>query len=257
MSREEFAIGRASGPSSYTPAMSLVDTLPDAAVVLDVGGWAAPAQRADWVLDVLPYETSNWFYRERGETPPPGRVTRERWVEQDACVLPWPFEDDFFDYVICSQTLEDVRDPVAICREMTRVGKAGYIASPGPIVELTRGVESPLYCGWRHHRWLLDRDGDGIVFIVKPHHVHSPLWPSVRTPKLWQQGAESFTFEWNGDFTAREDVLLGPEFDARLAAIIRRDALDDLYGERAREARVLAWNGYRQLRSLAGRALRG
>jgi hypothetical protein len=29
--------------------------LPDEARLLDVGGWAAPLERADWVIDLLPY----------------------------------------------------------------------------------------------------------------------------------------------------------------------------------------------------------
>ena len=31
--------------------------LPDSAKVLDVGGWAAPLNRADWVIDQMPYES--------------------------------------------------------------------------------------------------------------------------------------------------------------------------------------------------------
>src|SRR5690348_1788229 len=35
----------------------LETTVPDEALVLDVGGWGAPLNRADWVLDVQPYDT--------------------------------------------------------------------------------------------------------------------------------------------------------------------------------------------------------
>jgi hypothetical protein len=39
--------------------------------------------------------------------------------------------------VICSHTLEDIRDPLWVCSEMIRIGKAGYI-------ELPRGLQKPV-----------------------------------------------------------------------------------------------------------------
>src|SRR4051812_35264387 len=157
--------------------MSVFERLPKTARVLDVGGWAAPHPRADWVIDVFPFETRNWFYTARGEQPPDARVRAETWVTQDVCSTEqWPFSDGFFDFALCSQLLEDVRDPVRVCEEMTRVAKAGLVVSPGAVVELTRGIESPYWCGWRHHRWLLEHDDDGILFLGKPHHIHSPEW---------------------------------------------------------------------------------
>gem|GEM_PF-6800036 len=32
-----------------------------------------------------------------------------------------------FDFVVCSHTLEDVRNPGRGCEEILRVGKAGYL----------------------------------------------------------------------------------------------------------------------------------
>ena len=236
--------------------MDLSD-LPASALVLDVGGWAAPNPRADWVIDVLPFETRNWFYNVRGETPPDCRVTGETWVQMDICSSsPWPFEDDAFDFVLCTQTLEDVRDPVRVCEEMSRVGRAGYVASPGPAVELTRGIESPYWCGWRHHRWLVELDDDGVVFLAKPHHVHSPLWPAIRSPRLLHPDALLFEHEWRGALPAREDVLVESEpLDDRLLAIIRRSARRDPV-EPARVAARKARRGYRALRRAAGRVMR-
>ena len=36
---------------------ALLDHLDDRDLVLDIGGWADPFERADWVLDFLPYDT--------------------------------------------------------------------------------------------------------------------------------------------------------------------------------------------------------
>ena len=76
----------------------LLATLPEDAKVVDVGGWAAPLNRADWVIDLMPYET-------RGQLPPgsygppPERFSQETWVQRDICDHdPYPFEDGEFDF---------------------------------------------------------------------------------------------------------------------------------------------------------------
>src|SRR3712207_6129609 len=128
--------------------------LPDEARVLDVGGWAAPLNRADWVIDVKPYETRGAMFRE-GFGPGPERFTEDTWVERDICDRePWPFEDDFFDCVVCTFTLEDLRDPVGGCREMSRVGRAGYVEVPSLLDELSWQVPEPSggpWVGHNHH----------------------------------------------------------------------------------------------------------
>ena len=41
-----------------------------------------------------------------------------------------PFPDQRFDYVICAHVLEHVKGPISACRELQRVGKAGFIETP-------------------------------------------------------------------------------------------------------------------------------
>src|SRR5262245_24227504 len=38
-----------------------------------------------------------------------------------------PLADKSFDFVYCRHTLEDLYNPFLMCREMNRVGRAGYI----------------------------------------------------------------------------------------------------------------------------------
>jgi hypothetical protein len=52
-----------------------------------------------------------------------------------------PFADKEFDFVYSRHVLEDSWNPFALCEEMSRVGKSGYIETPSPIVELGRGVD--------------------------------------------------------------------------------------------------------------------
>ncbi len=191
--------------------------LPDSAVVLDVGGAMKPFNRADWIMDALPYD-------ERGELgslgPPPERFTAATWARRDFCDRePWPFADDQFDFVICSHTLEDVRDPIWMCSELRRVAKAGYIEVPSLLEEQSHGIQGP-WTGWSHHRWLIDIEGSHITFVHKsavvqrpdshfPDGFHATLTPEERVLTLW----------WKGSFSFEERLFWDPaEFDAYLAA---------------------------------------
>jgi len=153
----------------------ILDRLSDDALVLDVGGWADPLPRADWVLDLMPHESRGLYEREgwvqgSGETD---RFSADTWVQRDICDrTPWPFGEDQFDFVVCSHTLEDVRDPVWVCSEIARVGRAGYIEVPSRLEEQSWGVHGQ-FAGWSHHHWLIDLGNDRIDFTFKPHLLHS------------------------------------------------------------------------------------
>ena len=161
-----------------------------------------------------------------------------------------------FDFAICSQTLEDVRDPIKVCSELSRVARAGYVETPAAAVELTRGIEDPLWCGWRHHRWLVETDGPGLVFLAKPHHVHSPLWPAIRSPRLLTADPV-LRLGWKGELPAREELSVdSEELDRRLFAIVERSSRPDSVGSARRGALEAAWRSYRAGRAGAGRAYR-
>jgi hypothetical protein len=134
-------------------------------------------------------------------------------VVRDICDRePWPFQDNQFDFVVCSQTLEDVRDPVAVCEELVRVGKAGYIEVPSRLEEQTFGIQGP-WVGWGHHHWLVDVSPGEIEFVFKHHIVHGPkrfhlpagscdgLPAEERVETLW----------WEGSFAFRERIFSEPE----------------------------------------------
>ena len=195
--------------------------LPDDALVLDIGGWAKPFPRADWVVDMNAYESRGLYGSEGGGDE---RFSAGTWVQQDVCdAAPLPFEDDRFDFVICSHTLEDVRDPVRVCSEMARVGRAGYIETPSRLEEQSYGFQGP-WVGWGHHRWLVDVRGDRIEFVFK-HHVmhgresdhfpagfHDTVPPAERVATLW----------WERSFEFRERFIAdAEELDPYLADFVR------------------------------------
>ena len=162
-------------------AQRLLNELRPDALVLDVGGWACPFNRAQWILDAEPFETRG-YYRTFGGPPSQGGerewFSKDTWVQRDICAREaWPFADKQFDFVICSHTLEDVRDPVWVCSELNRVGKAGYIEVPARVEEQTPGVHGN-WVGWSHHHWLVDIDEGHVQFVLKPHLLHG-------RPEFW------------------------------------------------------------------------
>ncbi len=179
-----------------TSGTEIVRRLRPDALVLDVGGWGSLLERADWVLDLLPYETRGLYGYDR-ETAAE-RFTAATWVQRDICDHePWPFEDKQFDFALCSHTLEDVRDPIWVCLELQRVAKAGYVETPSRLEEQTWGVHGP-WVGWSHHRWLVDVVAGRLRFALKPAVLqardHFPLGhvadlpPTDRVVTLWWEG---------------------------------------------------------------------
>lgn len=190
----------------------ILDRLGEGDLVLDVGAWAQPFARADWVLDLQPYETRGLYGYDEGERGKE-RFGPDTWVTRDICDRePWPFGDDQFDFVICSHTLEDLRDPVWVCEELQRVGKAGYIEVPSRLEEQTVGVNGD-WPGWAHHRWLCDVDGDGIEFVHKSHALRSGGEFTVAAGyTLSRPPAERMaTLWWTGSFHCRERILMTAE----------------------------------------------
>ncbi|MCP9488535.1 MAG: class I SAM-dependent methyltransferase [Solirubrobacteraceae bacterium MAG38_C4-C5] len=188
-----------------------VEALPADARVLDVGGWAAPLARADWVLDLMGWETRGLY----GSVDPAAeRFTAQTWVQRDICSRePWPFADRAFDLAVCSHTLEDVRDPIWVCSELSRVARAGYVEVPSRLEEQSYGVHGD-WVGWGHHHWLVDVAAGGLEFVFKPHilvreDLHFPagfgasLRAEERVTTLW----------WEGEVRAWERVFVDPSLD--------------------------------------------
>jgi hypothetical protein len=182
--------------------------LPADARVLDVGGWAVPLSRADHVIDLAPYETRGVFGYDGA--PEQDRFSEATWVTRDICDRePWPFADGFFDFAVCSHTLEDVRDPVWVCQELSRVARAGYVELPSRLWEQSWGVQGE-FAGFSHHRWLVDLEDGGLVFVHKLHTLHVPgpdCFPPGFAGTLSEQ-EKVLQLWWEGELRARERIFL-------------------------------------------------
>jgi SAM-dependent methyltransferase len=205
--------------------LARVLALPEDAVVLDVGGWAAPLNRADWVIDLMPFETRGAL-APGGVGPPPARFDASRWVVRDVCSHePWPFAADFFDFAVCTFTLEDLRDPIRVCEEISRVARAGYVEVPSILDELTWRNPEPSggpWLGHSHHRWLCSLQDGELVFLSKFHELHSRpgLRVSRRRTRTLSERERVLAHFWEGSLPARERPAIDSYPFEELEAIV-------------------------------------
>jgi hypothetical protein len=189
-------------------------------VVLDVGAWACPFNRANIVLDAEPFETRG-YYRTLGLPAwQGGKVEcfeKESWIQRDLCARePWPLADKSVDFAICSHTLEDLRDPLWVCSELIRVARAGYIEVPSRAAEQSRGWEAARIAGLSHHRWLIDIGDNRITFLMKYHLLHAD-WRYSLPASFLRALPESRRVQWlfwTGSFEYAERTIHGSDAQA-------------------------------------------
>ena len=182
--------------------------------VLDAGGWYRPFNLATHVIDLNPYESRR--VNDALDPEDDERFTADTWIVQDVCNSPWPFPDKTFDFVVCSHLLEDVRDPITVCGELCRVGKAGYIETPSRIREI--------FCkkkhffakyllgnfpeiGFHHHRWFVEIEGTHLRFIAKTAALPANRRYYITRGDIGRNLTEQESglgFFWHGGFTFGE-----------------------------------------------------
>jgi len=86
---------------------------------------------------------------------------------------PLPYKDKEFDFVYCRHVVEDLYNPFLLMQEMSRIGKAGYIETPSPLVEMTRGIDGKdgvppsQWRGYHHHRYFVWNHEGVLNFLTK------------------------------------------------------------------------------------------
>lgn len=101
--------------------------LNDSAIVLEIGSGSNPWRRSDVLLD-------RYYVDETGQ-----RGGGELFVDRRPMIVAagerLPFKDKAFDFVYCCHVLEHAEDIARMLAEMSRVGKAGFIECPNPLLE--------------------------------------------------------------------------------------------------------------------------
>jgi hypothetical protein len=229
-------------------------------VVLDVGGWGRPFNRANYVIDLHPYETRGRHYLDAfGLGPQGGPVecfTAESYIRRDLCDrTPWPFPDKSIDYCVCSHTLEDLRDPIWVCHEMVRIAKRGYIEMPSRVFEASRNREAGVPVGLSHHRWHVEIAGSHITFHPKNHEIHghhSLSLPESYWKTVPEEQMVTWLF-WEGNFTCSEGWLTRADLEAfvKLHTDSREEATE------ADRLRFIIWETRQELEALRTRVAKG
>ena len=188
--------------------------------VLDVGGGDQPIRNATHVIDIQPFPENNKFRHGMiGQHTVEPKFSKDTWTVQDICTYPWrntkgePFKDNEFDFIWCTQVLEDIRDPIGACKEMMRIGKKGYVNCPSKYVELMRPINqyhgADLYNGYWHHRWLVSINAkDEILFEQKTAFAFLMDFSDYQDLFEKRKGINIVSFTWEDDFNIKEKVYL-------------------------------------------------
>lgn len=168
---------------------------PEQGLVLEVGSGQAPHPRSDVLVDKY---VADDFERPQKV----GIEVAKPFVVGDGHRL--PFADDSFAYVIAMHVLEHSAEPERFAGELSRVARAGFVQVPSSVSELT--------FGWPYHPWLIDREGDTLVFRPRngQHAPYGELFhraygESALLRNWWAANRSVFhhSVEWRGRLSVR------------------------------------------------------
>jgi len=188
----------------------IMSRIKDGDKVLDLGGAERVFPRANVVVDLLPYER-----RKRVMADAEEHFTKDDWIIADFCSSAFweKIPDKSFDFITIGHTLEDIRDPLYVCSQMIRCGKAGYIEAPSKFRELSKETSSDMLSGYTHHRWLIEPMSDlsGLIFKAKLGWAHHGDFLGDAKRHLLNDYFHHFDgYFWNGSFRYEEQFNKGP-----------------------------------------------
>jgi hypothetical protein len=125
--------------------------LAEKGLVLDVGSGHNPNRRANILLE---RELDASIHRSGARAAIPAG---KQLVIGDAQQM--PFKTAGFDFIIASHIAEHIPQPALFLAEMERVGRQGYIETPGPLSETL--LTEP------YHLWILKRRNEELLFVRK------------------------------------------------------------------------------------------
>lgn len=153
--------------------------------VLDVGGGSSPYIGSSHILDIGDFSAKRLTENAWGGAPDvagrnvsmtnglAGKWDESQYTRFDLCSgKKWPFMDKQFDLGLCSHTLEDIRDPLSVVKELIRVSKKILVICPSRLFEQTLGVDHPCCCGFAHHLWMVYIEGNTLLFQRKSGNLY-------------------------------------------------------------------------------------
>jgi hypothetical protein len=193
---------------------------PASGPVVEVGSGQAPHPRADVVVDK--------YVADDFERPGEQLIDVSKpLVVGDGHRL--PFADGSFAYVLAIHVLEHATEPSTFAAELARVAPAGFVQVPSSLAELT--------FGWPFHPWLIDREGDGLVFRPRSGEVaprgdffHESYARSALFRNWWAANRSDFhlSMEWRDTLHVRVDGTARAAETATFDLAATRTALQEL-----------------------------
>ena len=134
---------------------------------------------------------------------------------------------EHFDFIICTQTLEDVRDPIQALTFMPVIANEGYLSVPtkyreldlvegyGPYEQREWGIIGA-YRGYFHHRWIFTVRNDEMVLFPKLCIVN--IMKGLEWALSHAGEYSELSFFWKDDipFKIINDDFMGPHGPAVL-----------------------------------------
>ena len=186
-------------PERLSEVHAKINQLGPDAKILDVGGGMCPLGVATHIVDFLPFRVP-----EKSHGVPSKTFEKSDWFQVDINRSQLPFTENYFDFVFCSHTLEDIVFPFNAMDEMMRVGKQGYIETPSTSWEITKSVQAKGICGGQHHKWCVDVDAEDkncLVFLEKSDCLYKNiLYHQSKGAYLKSRDSDACHLFWKGSF---------------------------------------------------------
>lgn len=169
--------------------------------ILDVGGSMNQHKgiRVDTLVDAIRPEESKYYK---------SNLLAKNFVRLDLNSDKFPFRDKEFDFCLCTHTLEDLPYPFLAIKEMSRVAKRGYIATPSFGQDIV--FDHVNFTNWRtgarrvpglaHHKWLF-YEKEGVMNVVPKNY---PLLYSSEFQFVKWKGDPEFQYPWAGKINFKE-----------------------------------------------------
>lgn len=125
------------------------------------------------------------------------------YVKLDLDFDKFKYSDKYFEFVYCRHTLEDIQNPINAFNELVRVSKSGYIETPSPLVELTKGIDGDdmPYRGYRHHRYIVWSDcKTNTIYFLPKYPILEYIDIDKKMREKYNYLLNNFSIYWNNYF---------------------------------------------------------
>jgi len=154
--------------------------------IVDVGcGWA-PFQRSTHILDFSSRPFSDKIL-----------------IQLDLDFDTFQYDNNYFNFVYSRHTLEDIMNPLHAFQELIRISPRGFIETPSPLIEISKGVDGSQinnipYHGYRHHRYIIwsDFETNTLHFLPK-YPIIEHISIEQNDQKLMNYLANNYPIYWN------------------------------------------------------------